>query len=112
MKRMWQSQCFPIRHKSSTVAVPKTTIITIANIHDHEGSAITALFLNTLRKEHVQVTVYLVSGIRLQGYIESFDKLVILLKNTVSQVVYKQAIATILPTKDVTIPHADLGQSD
>ena len=62
------------------------------------------LFLNTLRKEHVQVSVFLVSGIRLQGQIESFDQYAIMLKNTVSQVVFKHAISTIVPARSVNIP--------
>jgi host factor-I protein len=51
-------------------------------------------FLNTLRKEHVQVSIYLVNGIKLQGQIESFDQYVVLLKNTVTQMVYKHAISS------------------
>ena len=46
-------------------------------------------FLNQLRKEHVSVSIYLMNGIKLQGNIESFDQYAILLKNTVSQLVYK-----------------------
>jgi len=60
-------------------------------------------FLNTLRKEHVQVAIYLVNGIKLQGYIESFDQYVVLLKNTVTQMVYKHAISTIVPARAVSI---------
>ena len=40
-------------------------------------------FLNALRKENIPVSIYLVSGIKLQGQVESFDQFVILLKNTV-----------------------------
>lgn len=60
-------------------------------------------FLNALRKERVSVSIYLVNGIKLQGYVESFDQFVILLKNTVSQMVYKHAVSTIVPTKNVKI---------
>lgn len=59
-------------------------------------------FLNTLRKEHVPVSIYLVNGIKLQGNIESFDQYVILLRNTVTQMVYKHAISTIVPARAVT----------
>jgi host factor-I protein len=62
-------------------------------------------FLNVLRKEHVQVAIYLVNGIKLQGNIESFDQYVVLLKNTITQMVYKHAISTIVPAKAVTIPY-------
>ncbi len=58
-------------------------------------------FLNTLRKERVQVSIYLVNGIKLQGQIESFDSFVVLLRNEVSQMVYKHAISTIVPARNV-----------
>ncbi|MGA8149040.1 MAG: RNA chaperone Hfq [Gallionellaceae bacterium] len=64
-------------------------------------------FLNTLRKEHVQVAIYLVNGIKLQGHVDSFDQYVILLKNTVTQMVYKHAISTIVPARAVTIQSDD-----
>ena len=60
-------------------------------------------FLNTLRKEKVQVSVFLVNGIKLQGQIESFDQYVILLKSSVIQLVYKHAISTIVPAKPIVI---------
>jgi len=62
------------------------------------------LILNTLRKKHVEVSIFLVSGIRLQGQIESFDQYAIMLKNTVSQVVFKHTISTIVPERSVKIP--------
>jgi host factor-I protein len=62
-------------------------------------------FLNTLRVEKVPVSIYLVNGIKLQGQIESFDQYVVLLRNTVTQMVYKHAISTIVPGRAV---HFDL----
>jgi RNA chaperone Hfq len=50
-----------------------------------KGHSLQDPYLNTLRKEKVGVSIYLVNGIKLQGTIESFDQFVILLKNTVSQ---------------------------
>ncbi len=64
-------------------------------------------FLNTLRKERVPVSIFLVNGIKLQGQIESFDQFIILLKNTVNQLVYKHAISTIVPIKNINIPRQD-----
>ena len=58
-------------------------------------------FLNTLRKEHTPVSIFLVNGIKLQGKVDSFDQYVIMLKNTISQMVYKHAISTIVPSKAV-----------
>ena len=60
-------------------------------------------FLNDLRKERIQVSIYLVNGIKLQGVVESFDQYVILLRNTITQMVYKHAISTIVPAKAVSI---------
>lgn len=60
-------------------------------------------FLNALRKEHVPVSIYLVNGIKLQGQVDSFDQYVILLKNTVTQMVYKHAISTIVPARAVSL---------
>jgi host factor-I protein len=59
-------------------------------------------FLNVLRKEHVPVSIYLVNGIKLQGNIDSFDQYVILLRNTVTQMVYKHAVSTIVPSRAIT----------
>ena len=58
-------------------------------------------FLNVLRKEKIPVSIYLVNGIKLQGQVDSFDQYVIILKNTVNQMVYKHAISTIVPSKTV-----------
>jgi len=60
-------------------------------------------FLNALRKERVPVSVFLVNGIKLQGQIESFDQFVVLLKNNVSQMIYKHAISTVVPARNVRI---------
>ena len=68
-----------------------------------KGQMLQDPFLNALRKERVQVAIYLVNGIKLQGYVDSFDQYVILLKNTVTQMVYKHAVSTIVPSKAVTL---------
>ena len=60
-------------------------------------------FLNALRKEKISVSIYLVNGIKLQGQVDSFDQYVIILKNTVNQMVYKHAVSTIVPAKAVKI---------
>jgi len=75
-----------------------------------KGQTLQDPFLNTLRKEHVPVSIYLVNGIKLQGQVDSFDQYVILLKNTVTQMVYKHAISTIVPARAVTIPPASSGE--
>jgi host factor-I protein len=69
------------------------------------GAALQDPFLNILRKERIPVSVYLVNGIKLQGQIESFDSFVVLLRNGTSQMIYKHAISTIVPTRAVRIPY-------
>lgn len=66
-----------------------------------KGQALQDPFLNTLRKEQVPVSIFLVNGIKLQGHIESFDQFVVLLKNAVSQMIYKHAISTVVPSRPV-----------
>lgn len=72
-----------------------------------KGHTLQDPFLNTLRKDRIPVSIYLVNGIKLQGQVESFDQFVILLKNSVSQLVYKHAISTIVPSRSVKLPRAD-----
>ncbi len=76
---------------------------------NHKGQMLQDPFLNALRKEHVAVSIYLVNGIKLQGQVDSFDQHVILLKNTVTQMVYKHAISTIVPARmvNVALPEGD-----
>lgn len=68
-----------------------------------KGQHLQEPFLNALRKEKVPVSIFLVNGIKLQGQVESFDQFVILLKNSVSQMVYKHAVSTIVPSKPVKL---------
>jgi len=77
-----------------------------------KGTALQDPFLNVLRKEKVPVSIYLVNGIKLQGQVDSFDQFVVLLKNTVSQMVYKHAISTIVPSRMVKVMHNDEGNMD
>ena len=72
-----------------------------------KGHTLQDPYLNVLRKERVPVSIYLVNGIKLQGQIESFDQFVVLLKNTVSQMVYKHAISTVVPSRVVRMPTPD-----
>ncbi len=68
-----------------------------------KGHTLQEPFLNALRKERIPVSIYLVNGIKLQGHIESFDSFVVLLRNSVSQMVYKHAISTVVPARAVRI---------
>ncbi len=69
-----------------------------------KGHSLQDPYLNALRKEGIPVSVYLVNGIKLQGKIESFDQFVVLLGNSVSQMVYKHAISTVVPERNVQLP--------
>jgi host factor-I protein len=77
-----------------------------------KGQTLQDPFLNTLRKEKVPVAIYLVNGIKLQGTIDSFDQFVVLLNNSVSQMVYKHAISTVVPSRAVRISSDEDGDED
>ena len=77
-----------------------------------KGQTLQEPFLNALRKERIPVSIYLVNGIKLQGQIESFDQFVVLLKNTVSQMVYKHAISTIVPSRNVRVGGENGGHAE
>ena len=66
-----------------------------------KGQSLQDPFLNALRRDKVPVSIYLVNGIKLQGQIDAFDQFVVLLKNTVNQMVYKHAISTVVPARNV-----------
>ena len=72
-----------------------------------KGQTLQEPFLNALRKEKIPVAIYLVNGIKLHGQVDSFDQFVVLLKNSVNQMVYKHAISTIVPARMVKIPFSD-----
>ena len=68
-----------------------------------KGHSLQEPFLNALRREKVPVSIFLVNGIKLQGQIDSFDQFVVLLKNSVNQMIYKHAISTVVPSRNVHI---------
>jgi host factor-I protein len=82
----FKGQCWSLKNKEKRMS---------------KGQNLQDPFLNALRKEHVPVSIYLVNGIKLQGKVDSFDQYVIMLKNTVNQMVYKHAISTIVPARQV-----------
>jgi len=71
-----------------------------------KGQLLQDPFLNILRKERIPVSIYLVNGIKLQGHIDSFDQYVVLLRNSITQMVYKHAISTVVPAKAISLPAA------
>lgn len=77
-----------------------------------KGQSLQDPFLNVLRKEKVPVSIYLVNGIKLQGQIDSFDQFVVLLRNSVNQMVYKHAISTVVPARNVRLASSDDDELD
>jgi host factor-I protein len=102
--------CVPIHHctieKTANRPTSNPSLIQQQNygaVMSNKGQLLQDPFLNALRKEHVPVSIYLVNGIKLQGHIESFDQYVVLLRNTVTQMVYKHAISTVVPARAVNL---------
>lgn len=77
-----------------------------------KGQLLQDPFLNSLRKGRIPVSIYLVNGIKLQGQIESFDQYVVLLRNTVTQMVYKHAISTVVPARAVLLGNEQQGTEE
>lgn len=71
------------------------------------------VFLNTLRKEKVPVTIFLVSGVKLQGTVTGFDNFCVVLRRSPQvQLVYKHAIATVVPSAPVSLYKPESGEED
>jgi len=77
-----------------------------------KGYSLQEPFLNALRKERIPVSIFLVNGIKLQGTVESFDQFVVLLRNTVSQMIYKHAISTVVPARNIRLSLSDDTEDD
>ena len=68
------------------------------------------LFLNSVRKSKNPLTIFLINGVKLTGVVTSFDNFCVLLRRDGhSQLVYKHAISTIMPSQPVQLyePAAD-----
>jgi len=75
------------------------------------GQSLQDAFLDALCKEQVPVSIFLVNGIKLQGQIDYFDQFAVLLRNTSSQVIYKHAISTVVPTGSVRFSADNEGEA-
>jgi host factor-I protein len=100
-----KSSCSSFLNKENIIT-PKTKDKTMA-----KGQSLQDPFLNVLRRERIPVSIFLVNGIKLQGKIQSFDQFVILLENTVNQMVYKHAISTVVPARAVNFQSAQGSES-
>ena len=63
------------------------------------GNLLQGPFLDALCAEKVPVAIFLVNGIKLHGVIDGYDEYVILLKSTITQLVFKHSISTVVPSK-------------
>jgi len=72
-------------------------------INAGKGVNLQDTYLNHLRKDKVPVIIYLTNGVRLKGTIKGFDNFVILLKENTQSLIYKHAVSTIVPEKDVEL---------
>jgi len=71
------------------------------------------VFLNQIRKEKNSVTIFLVNGVKLQGVVTWFDNFCVLLRRDGhSQLVYKHAISTIMPSGPVRLFESDKSDED
>lgn len=60
-------------------------------------------YLNQLRKDKIPVVVFLTNGVRLKGVIKSFDSFVILLEENTQSLIYKHAVSTIVPERNIEV---------
>ncbi|MBA4695826.1 MAG: RNA chaperone Hfq [Legionella sp.] len=69
----------------------------------HQDDRLQDLFLRELEKEKVPVSIFLVNGIKLHGMVGAFDEHTVMLQNSVTQMVFKHAISTIVPSHTIKI---------
>lgn len=67
------------------------------------------LFLNNARKERVPVTIFLMNGVQIKGYVKGFDSYIVLLEseNRQQNLIYKHAVSTIVPGKNINLQNAN-----
>jgi len=70
---------------------------TVLNLQD--------LFLNNARKERIPVTIFLMNGVQVKGFVKGFDSYIILLEgdNKQQNMIYKHAVSTIIPGKFINL---------
>lgn len=67
------------------------------------------LFLNNARKEKLPVTIFLMNGVKVKGHVKGFDSYIILLEgeNKQQNLIYKHAVSTIVPGKNINLQNAN-----
>ncbi|MDR0381039.1 MAG: RNA chaperone Hfq [Oscillospiraceae bacterium] len=64
------------------------------------------LFLNQFRRDHQNVTVFLVNGFQIKGVVRAFDNFTVVMEaDGRQQLIYKHAISTIIPFRPVSLPN-------
>jgi host factor-I protein len=67
------------------------------------------VFLNQVRKDKITVVVYLTNGFQLKGLVRGFDNFIVILEaEGKQQMIYKHAISTIIPSKEVDLVSEDV----
>lgn len=68
-------------------------------------ASIQDVFLNQVRKDNVPVTIYLITGVQLKGFIKGFDAFTIVLDSPgkPTQIVYKHALASVVPARPISL---------
>jgi host factor-I protein len=62
------------------------------------------LFLNQARREKIGITIFLMNGVQLKGLVKGFDSYIIILENEgKQQMIYKHAVSTIIPSKNINL---------
>jgi host factor-I protein len=70
-------------------------------------------FLNQIRKENMLTTIFLINGYQIKGNVRSFDSFTILLDvDGKQQMVYKHAVSTIIPVRNISINMTPAEQQD
>ena len=67
------------------------------------------LFLNNARKERIPVTIFLMNGVQIKGYVKGFDSYIVLLEgeNKQQNLIYKHAVSTIVPGKSINLQNTN-----
>jgi host factor-I protein len=80
---------------------------------DRKSNNLQDVFLNSVRKTKTPLTIFLVNGVKLQGVVTWFDNFCLLLRRDgQSQLVYKHAISTIMPSAPVSLFEAEQDDED
>ena len=77
-----------------------------------KGQNLQDTYLRKLVDERIPVSIFLVNGIKLQGTVDNFDQFIVTLKNVATQVIYKHAISTIMPSRNVRMTSAENSEAE